>query len=157
MADATAQVDERLCRSLTRHLIGRTPSAYVTERFARGLRSDTYLAGLRRGSADRVLDAVGRMGGPALSLADTYARFFAPAGEFRRRIILLAAILESSPDSFDAFEPPEPGRFRSWMSLAGSGVLFAIRLPLAILLIGPLHLGSRLAGPPGTDRARRRS
>lgn len=138
---------------MSRYLIGREPSPYVVERYARGLESPTFRTDMRTGAADRVLHAVGRTGRPGLALADTYARFAAPAGSFRRRAVLLGAILESAPDTFTAFEPPPAGRLGAWSALVGSGLLFGLRLVGAILLIGPLHLAASLAG--GTDEGGR--
>jgi hypothetical protein len=135
---------ERECRALVKHLVGVDASDYVVVRYARGLDSATFHEGLGQGTADRVLRRAWRTGGIGLSLADTYARFFAPAGEFRRRAVLLGAILESSPDTFAAFEPPPAGRLRAWSALVGAGLLFALRLGVAIVVIGPLHLGARL-------------
>jgi hypothetical protein len=142
------------CRALTRWLVGREPDDYVISRYARGLDSPTFRAGLRPGSADRVLAAVGRTGRPGLALAQTWARFFAPAGAFRRKAVLLGAILESTPPAFTEFEPPPPRRLRAWASLSGSGVLFGLRLFAALILIGPLNLIARVSGgrPTGEER-----
>jgi hypothetical protein len=136
----------RECRALTRWLVGRAPTDYVIERYARGLGSTAFRADVRSGTADPVLHAVGRTGQLGLSLAQTYARIAAPAGSFRRRAVLLGAILESAPDTFAAFEPPAAGRLRAWSVLIGSGMLFAARVLAALILIGPLHLAARLVG-----------
>jgi len=150
MADSIAPAVRAECRALTRHLIGMEPSDYIVERYALGLESDTFREGLRRSSADRILMAFGRAGPIGLSLADTWARFFAPAGAFRRRAVLLGAILESAPDTFTTFEPPPAGRGLAWLVLVGAGLLFGLRLGVSALTIGPLHLAARIRGAPET-------
>lgn len=145
MAESVPSDVRQRCRALTRHLIGRDPSDYVIERFSRGLRSPAFNRGLSRGAADLVLDRFARLGHPGLSLADAYARLFAPAGAFRRTLVLLVAILESAPDTFDRFEPPAAGRLRAWSALFASGLRFAAVAAIATIVIGPLHLGARKA------------
>jgi hypothetical protein len=152
MPEAVAPEVQRECRALTRWLVGAEPDDYVISRYARGLASATFREGARRGSADGVLAAVGRTGRPGLALAHTWARFFAPAGAFRRRAVLLSAILESAPPAFAAFEPPRAGRLRAWSALVGAGLLFVVRLVAALLIIGPLHLVAHLTrGRRGPD------
>lgn len=151
MADSITPAVRAECRALTRHLIGMEPSDHIVDRYARGLESDTFREGLRRCSADRILETFGRAGPVGLSLADAWARFFAPAGEFRRRAVLLGAILESAPDTFAAYEPPPAGRGRAWLVLVGAGLLFGFRLIVAALTIGPLHLLARIRGGPETN------
>lgn len=151
MSDRIPDAVRRECRALTRWLVGRDPTDAIVAHYARGLDSATFHAGLRHSSVDGVLAAVGRMGRPGLALAQTWARFFAPAGAFRRRAVLLVAILESAPPGFTAFEPPAAGRLRAWSTLFGSGLLFAVRLTAALLIIGPLHVMARLTrGRPRT-------
>jgi len=128
----------------------------VIECYARGLSSRTFHEGMRSSPADRAIDMLAGGGRIGLALADTYARFFAPAGRFRRRMVLLSAILESSPVTAHAFEPPATGPIRTWVSLMLAGLGFGLRLLTAFLVLGPLHLGV-LASRTNAHDARPRS
>jgi hypothetical protein len=87
-----------------------------------------------------VLSAFVRSGRPGAALADAYSRIFAPAGELRRKLVLLLSILESVSPSDQALEPQRGGPLITLVGLALAGLAFSLRLALSSLLIGPIHL-----------------
>jgi hypothetical protein len=135
---------ERECRVFTRLLVGEaaTPSIIAKYREAHAV-----LAGCIPESAiDRRLTAVASGGATRARMADAYARLFAPHTAFRRKLVLLLAILETSPPfhaRVDRTEPRGPAIAVGRLALAGGvGALAAFA---GVLLFGPWHLWTRLA------------
>ena len=95
---AEERVEDRECVVFTGHLLGVAPDAYVKRKYAEahdvlgGLAPtdpfDAFL--LRFASKHRV----------CTRLADAYARVFRPGSALRRKLIVLLAILETSPPSY---------------------------------------------------------
>lgn len=84
-----------------RYIIGRSPSPAEIERYARG--AHTLHGGAAPGEA-RVVDfAVRRR--LALPFLDGACGLMDPDSLLRRKLILMLAILETSPGHADAFEP----------------------------------------------------
>jgi hypothetical protein len=86
-------------------------------------------------------------GAVATALADAYARFARPGGTLRRKLVLLAAILECAPNTWRAFEPPPPASAAVVTArVAWRGAVFVLVLASAIVTLGPPHLWLRLTG-----------
>jgi hypothetical protein len=86
---------EQECRVFTRFISRVEPSPYVTRKYV-----DAHRLGPDLAPADLFdgwLVAVARSSPPLTRLADAYARHFAPRTTLRRKLVLLLAILESSP------------------------------------------------------------
>jgi len=145
MADAPAVATDQECRTFTRYLCGMEASDYVLHQYARGLASAAFRDGPPVTSLDLALEAFARRGVATSALADTWARFVAPGGRLRRRLVLLLSILETGPAAA-AFEPPAAGRARAFIELALLAMRFALLLPATLLIVGPLHLGVVLRG-----------
>jgi len=135
------------CRAYTRYLIGAEPSDYVLDCYERSW--PAAAARPEEGTAliDGWLLRFSRLGGLPARIADGYARLFRPFSSLRRRLILVLAILENSPPSHLPLNSAVTGSAPAialgmLMTLAGSGLCLAAGL----LLLGPLHLVSTLAG-----------
>ena len=134
------------CRVFSRYLARQEPTLYVLSSYQRLCRLDPLslapLSLIDRGSL-----GLARRGSVPARVADAYARIFRPYGPLRRRLILLLAILENSP--------PSDGPLNAAREGSRAGILVGMVLTLlagglallaGILLLGPLHLGSRLGG-----------
>jgi hypothetical protein len=130
------------CRIFTRYLAGIRADDTVIDAYARGLESAAFRDGPAQTRRDAMLLDMARRNSFAAGLADAWARFFAPAGQLRRRLVLLMAILESTTPGFEAFEPPPAGRVRAFAGLALTGFAFLFRLAIATLVIGPMHIAA---------------
>ncbi len=128
----------------TRYLIRADATERVQLGYARGLNSRSFLDAAPRTAQDRMLVRIAARGPFMTGLADAWARFFAPAGDLRRRLTLLLAILESTSPGEAAFEPPAGGRVRAIVGVLGAAAGFAVRLLLAFLVIAPRHALLRL-------------
>jgi hypothetical protein len=139
---------ERECHVFTRLLAGEAATAGIIAKYRE---AHAVLEGCVPESAiDRRLTSVARGGAPLARVADAYARLFAPNTAFRRKLVLLLAILETSPPfhaRIDRTEPRGPVTTIGRLALAGGmGVLAAMA---GMLLFGPLHLWAMVAGRRG--------
>jgi hypothetical protein len=128
---------------MTRWLAGFAPSEYVVACYEAGLSSGAFREGVRRDAVDAVLGRFVRMGTVGTALADAYARVFAPAGELRRKQVLLVSILESAHPSDVAFEPRRTNAALSLAGLFAIAAGFAVRLAVALPVVGSVHLVTR--------------
>jgi nucleoside-diphosphate-sugar epimerase len=136
---------QRECRVFAAHLLGLPPSEYalrkyldahqVSGAFATGDRFDRFL--VRLAARHRVLTKI----------SDAYARVFAPASALRRKLVLLLAILETSPASYRVIDEAA-GRSKAALAarLAVSGIAAIISLVAGTILLIPARLVLGSAG-----------
>lgn len=134
------------CRVFTRHLLGVEPAAAVVDAYvAAHERAPHYAA---ETAFDVRLVAVAARHPLLARLADAYGRLLAPTGLLRRKLVLLLAILETTPPHYRAVDAPLAGGVVATVAaLAYQGVTAALGAILALLVFGPLHVTSRGAGP----------
>jgi hypothetical protein len=149
MAEPVSASVRAECRTFTAHVAGIEPDELVVLSYARGLASGAFAKGAGTSALDRVLLSLARRGPFAAGLADAWARCFAPASQLRRRLVLLVAILESTPPAFHAFEPATHGRVVAFVALLAAGLGFIARLILAV----PVVAIARLANSSSPDDA----
>lgn len=133
------------CGVFTRHIAGRAATPRVSEQYAAAHR---VLPGLEPGDGhERWLLRVARRGPAACRVADAWARLAAPQGAFRRKLVVLLAILEVTPPYAAELDQPRGGALLAWLRIAGSGVAFAGALAVGVLLFLPARLAAgRKAG-----------
>ncbi|MDX1394436.1 MAG: hypothetical protein R3195_08595 [Gemmatimonadota bacterium] len=120
----------------TRYLIGAPASTYVGEWYAAGLARypDRFAT---RGRLDAVLLAMSRWRWFPVRSADVTARFVAPGGALRRRLVYLTAILENAPEAAPVYEVPTArSRTAFFTGLAGRGVVSGVALLLGLVVVG---------------------
>jgi len=133
----------RECQVFTDYLSGLQSSPYVLQKYL-----DAHEKVIRYDPAnafDRVLLRFATAGPNFTRLADSYACVFAPASTLRRKLILLLAILESSPLGGRFLESVDTqNRGLLVLRLALRGLLFLVRLLFATAVLLPLQLTLRL-------------
>lgn len=143
-SDRSALDDE--CVRFCRYLTGRAADPYVSEWYARA-RTARPAMFEPRAPFDGTLLAAARLRWLPLRCVDMVARFLAPGSAVRRRLVLVAAILENAPATYETFESPDtdsPAGFILRMLPRGCASVGA--LGLGALVIGSLHLGRRALG-----------
>jgi hypothetical protein len=135
----------RECEVFCRYLVRRAPSDYILEKYCQAHeRSADYSTA---GAFDNALLDFATRGPAFAQFADSYACLFARYSAFRRKLILLFAILESaSPRHGFSDAVDGSGQPVLFVKIAFRGVLFALRLLLACLLFVTMKIG--LGGPP---------
>ncbi len=142
MAEAPAISPEALareCSVFARYLTGKDPGAYLLGWYAHAHSAHPVFA--PQTAFDRfLLRAAGTS--PALALlADSYASFFARQSTLRKKLILVLGILESLPPEagFDErIEESSPAA--AVLRIGARGMMFALRLALAVIVFMPFHL-----------------
>lgn len=136
------------CDRFGRYLNGAPPGPYVREWYERGHAEhpDEFAASTR---VDHVLLGLSRLPWLPLRSVDITARFLAPGGAVRRRLVYLTALLENAPETHGAYETPGVGsRIGFFLGLAGRGIASAIALATGLALVGVgLLAGAGRSGP----------
>lgn len=138
-----AHADELLtreCVHFCRYLVNRAPDEEILRTWRR---AQTHLPTHPSDAhaSHQWLLHLGRRGGLRLRLADAWSRLFCPGTMLRRKLILAAAVCESSRGTAPLLHagPPAPG----WRALPGilwAGFSLVGWTGLALLFLGPVHL-----------------
>ncbi len=137
---------ENECVRFCRYLTGRAADPYVSEWYARA-RTARPAMFEPRAPFDGTLLAAASLRWLPLRCVDMVARFLAPGSAVRRRLVLVAAILENAPATYETFESPDtdsPAGF--FLRMVPRGFASVGALGLGALVIGSLHLGRRALG-----------
>ncbi len=136
---------ERECRVFGRYLLGRDVNPYVRLKYAQ---AHEILAWENApGGFDSLLIRIAARHPMATKLCDAYARFFAPRGFLRKKLVLLLAIAEVSPPFCRALDATDAGGWPMFIArtmLKGMGMVLCLLLALPVLL--PLQLFLKMAG-----------
>jgi hypothetical protein len=150
MADPGPETNlTRECRAFARYLADAPPPAAMTDYYVAAHEAIPFAARGEPGGVDAVLLRVSRLGGPALRMADAYARICTPTGPLRQKLTLALAILENCPETQARLNRAATGsRARVLTGLAGTTLASALALGFGVLIFGPIQLvlgSSRLA------------
>jgi NADH dehydrogenase len=137
--DASAETLEAECRVFTRYLVGCLPTSYVAEQYIRAHRVSFKLSAAD--AFDQRLVSFAARRRILTRLADSYGRVFAPASLLRRKLVLLLAVLETSPSTYRLIDQPVGGnRLLLGGSLAAKGLLWLGGLVAGTVLLFPARL-----------------
>jgi len=127
------------CRVFCRYLCGSDPQPYVERKYVEAHEKVSGLTASTR--FDRFLLGFVIRGPLYTKLADSYARFFASASVVRKKLVLLAAILETCPGASRFLGPMDSGnQFLLLLRMFGKGLLFLTSLLLAVIFLLPVQL-----------------
>jgi len=139
--DASAPFDDNdLDAEFTRYaryLAGVTPTTYQCGKY----RDFHACRGLAPADAfDALLLRLSRRGGAGLALADSYSGLLRRKSALRAKLVLAAAILESSAPSYEVLDTPGPGgAVMAYGRIAARGAAAGMSFILAALLLAPAH------------------
>jgi hypothetical protein len=84
------------------------------------------------------------IGPVAARIADAYARLFHARGLLRRKLILMFAILENTPEYQQSFLDGGDGkRMKAWLRIGGAISVSWLMMGAGVLLLGPRDLVRR--------------
>jgi hypothetical protein len=113
----------------------------VVEQYLRAHRLHSSFQESQIGPFDRILLGLSLRSQAALAMADTYACMLASRSMLRKKLVLLLAILESSPGMFDQLETPSASSaFGARLTLGALGVRFGAVLAFSVLVLLPVRL-----------------
>ena len=123
---------EREAVHFARYLVGRDPPAELVARYARANR---LLFRRPASEADEALVAFVRRHPWSVSLLDAACGWLRPGARLREKIVVMAAVLETTPEFADEFLPHTAGPAALITRLAGLGLVAAARALLGALLL----------------------
>lgn len=120
-ADGDLEVE---ARAFGRYLVGRVPPPELIARYREASRAlfPAPVAG-----RDAAVLGFARRHAWSVAFLDAAAAFLQPGGMLRNRILLMAAILEASPEFADEFLPRQAPAWSLLLRVAGLGLLAAVR------------------------------
>jgi hypothetical protein len=140
---------QRECRLFTQYLLGCAPDTYVERKYIEAHETLSNLAPANR--FDIFLIGAARRNSVLLKLADAYAGIFDNRGLLRRKLVLLFAILETSPPFFQKIDAVDgEGRFLLACSAIVRGVISVLSLIAGAILFVPASM--ILRGPAGAKK-----
>jgi hypothetical protein len=129
------------CRLLTAYLVGMPSSPYIEERYARAAHVHGLAFDEDFSCFDRATIGLVRSGRVLARCADAYCAIFHRRGALRRKLTVLAAVLEHAPPTSEAFDRVEPRHLAlTVLSLAGHGSIAAAALLLGVVILTPAKL-----------------
>lgn len=131
---------ERECIVFTRYLTGRRPDRYVVDRY---VEAHALRPGLAAGPAtafDRLLAGLAARHPLAARLADAFAGVFDRRSLLREKLVVLLAILETSPTAAACVEAPDAaGVAPALLAIAARTVVSLACLTAAAAILLPLR------------------
>jgi hypothetical protein len=130
---------ERECQTYVRYLCGRNPSSYITEKYLEF--HQKHGAGLELDEFDLFLVRFSSRNSLCARLADSYARVFRKESAVRKKLILVLALLECAPDTFEALDRVPAGGFLGGVFLlAASSTKFILSLVASTIILLPARV-----------------
>jgi NADH dehydrogenase len=129
------------CRTFATYLVGTQPRPYVEEQYVRAAHSHALAFDEDFCCFDRATVGLARTGGKLVRCSDAYCAIFHRRGTLRRKLIVLAAILEHVAPTSEAFDGVEAKHSAlAVLSLAGHGCIAAAALLVGTALLLPARL-----------------
>jgi hypothetical protein len=135
----------RECSVFCRYYIGRAATDFVAQKYVQAHGCDARYQ--PHSAFDSALVGLARRGPQVAQLCDSYACLLARATLLRKKLVLLAALLESSaPEHGFDEQIPETPAAAVLVRMAWRGLLFVLRAVLALAVIVPIHFACAIAG-----------
>ena len=129
------------CIKFCRYLINRTPDSYVQKKYQEGHKACPALNGASADQFDRLLIRIAIMNPFITKLVDTFTSIFCRFSLFRKKMVLLLAILESCNPTHQYLDSADTSiRPVLLIKMIYRGVLFIFSLLLSIIIILPLRI-----------------
>ncbi|WHZ24622.1 MAG: hypothetical protein OJF47_003734 [Nitrospira sp.] len=136
----------RECELFSEYLIDLRPSDYVLRKYQEAHHLGHPSVGRSVQRFDHILMRLALRHVFSLRLADTYSGLFYKEALLRRKLVLLLAILECSPDAFDRLDRPDlHAQSTLYRRLVIKGVTLVATALLAVLLLAPIHVACNIS------------
>jgi hypothetical protein len=135
------------CRVFCTYLVGMTNTLYIEEQYAKACHARGLAFDDRFGCLDRASVWLARRGRWLAHWADAYCAIFHRSGVLRRKLVVLAAILEHVSPTSEAFDQVPPrSTAHSALSIALYGCSSGVALLLGSVVLLPTSLICWIAG-----------
>jgi nucleoside-diphosphate-sugar epimerase len=129
------------CKIFTDYLIKKDPNKYIIEKYCEAHAVSKIFNDLSLHPFDLYLLNLSMKNTIYTKLIDAYTSVFKKDALFRKKMVLLIAILENSALSYQSFEGPEkPGIFNFGLKLFIHGIIFVLSLLTAFVLLTPAKI-----------------
>jgi hypothetical protein len=136
-------------RVFARSLVGREPGDYVLDAYESFHRQHGARESARNRRFDRALVAIARAHPLVTRMCDAYAARFRRGTSLQRKLVLMLALIECSPQTYElADRPGMGGSALGFPRLAIRGVTELLALLVGALLLLPVHAASALLPEP---------
>ncbi len=123
-------------RLFCQYIVGSLPSQEIIERYETILRSSPVAVTSKDAKIISFVHRHPRL----LGAIDSYAALFMPHSEIRRRLYVLFAVLESTPEYSEEFLPKDRGALYLFV-IAGVSIRTVFRVLLGIIIVS--YIGAR--------------
>ncbi len=131
------------CRIFSQHLVGVHPNPYIIRKYQEAHQSGHPPGSEGQGSFDRFLLSFVRVGALTTYIADVYCALFYKGAYFRKKLVLLLAILECAPESYSIIDRPDGcSKFKLLGKCMGRGLSFSGAMLASFVTLLPAHLVS---------------
>lgn len=132
---------ERESRAFSRYLIGDVADDAILANYVTAVESGIAGSCPEASAFDRLLTRIARIRPTTTRAVDVYARHFCPAAPFRKRLILMLAILESHARPYAAMDTVDGGGRALVFLRIGATILVSLTLfVLTTVLLTPLRI-----------------
>jgi hypothetical protein len=147
--DPGSSLDEE-CTVFCRYLINETPDRYVLNKYREGHEANPALKAPDSDRLEGLLVRIAKKSPFFANLVDAFTSIFSRFSVFRKKLVLLIAILESYGPLHHHFDSADKsGRLPLFMKMVGRGLLFMGALVLSIVIITPLRVMAAASKLPG--------
>ena len=130
-------------RRFAAYLVDQEPPPALIERY---WRSNELLFADPPAAEDRALMNLVTARPSLLPLLDGAAGLIRPDSTLRKKLLVMLALLETTPEFAGWFEPPAPGGVRTIAGLIGQGALGVLQVAGGLLIWPMVLVRARLAG-----------
>jgi len=135
----------RECKTFSAYLVNQTPSLYIQEKYIDAHKKRAYDLQYAMSPFDRMIIKAARLSPFVTKLVDIYSRYFLRYSVFRKKLVLLLAILENSAPYHTYFDSANcSNKALLIIKIFWRVSCFPFFLLVSIPILGPLHIGSMI-------------
>jgi hypothetical protein len=133
------------CKIFSHYLVQREPSEYVIQKYIEAHETSNLFKESTTSSFDKILLNLTTRYPKAVKFVDSYSAFYLKGSLFRKKIILLMAILENCSPAYSDFEMPDyDNNIVLMLKLLFQGMSFALSLSVSSIFLLPLQISTAL-------------
>jgi NADH dehydrogenase len=129
------------CKVFCHYLVNTPPIEYVSKKYADAQRAKNSDFQFRSSSFDRFLIKFSQWNTIYTRVSDSYTRVFSKHSVFRKKLILLLAILETTSPHYKYLDTIDSSSMTTfYISLFKNCFIFGSILLLSLVILGPVHI-----------------
>jgi hypothetical protein len=131
------------CRVFCQYLLNQEPNSYVREKYLDAHKTEQVERGLEPTFFDHLLIKIAVMNTTCTKLVDAYTRWVYKQSLFKRKLVLLLAILENCSPYYSSFERADVSRrYIAFLRILQKSFGFTVASIVSALFLVPIHIVS---------------